>query len=238
MMSSGYSLPPARMPFGVISSIGPSVLASTSSHVLLVERLEIVGVQRLALGAVGVSLGRQLLRDHRVVDDRADLALEIVGDDVVRFLGEEHVLVVGQPEGEAAGVPHPVELLLALLGRCFEHRLRDEIQLEAEEEILDALADTVVIGLARLGHFGIDTAVARRHAEVGRTLEHRQVLGLLRDLRDRLHRRCARADDADALGGEVDAVVRPLARVVTLALERAQPLERRHVGGRQGSRRR
>src|SRR5258708_30555978 len=35
MMSSGYSLPPARMPFCVISSIGPSVLACRKiDHVL------------------------------------------------------------------------------------------------------------------------------------------------------------------------------------------------------------
>jgi hypothetical protein len=37
IMSSGYSLPPARMPFGVISSIGPSVLASTSSTFFLLK---------------------------------------------------------------------------------------------------------------------------------------------------------------------------------------------------------
>src|SRR5258708_20913864 len=37
MMSSGYSLPPARMPFGVISSIGPSVLASTSATFFLLK---------------------------------------------------------------------------------------------------------------------------------------------------------------------------------------------------------
>ena len=113
--------------------------------------------------------------------------------------------------------------------------MRYEVQIEPEEGILDALADTVVIGLARPGHFGIDTTVARRHAEVWRTLKHRQVLGLLRDLRDRLHRRGPRADDADTLGGEVDAIMRPLARVVTLARKGAQPLDRRHVGGRQGT---
>ena len=54
MMSSGYSLPPARMPFSVISSIGPSVLRVDQQHVVLVEGLEVVGVERLALGAVGV----------------------------------------------------------------------------------------------------------------------------------------------------------------------------------------
>ena len=46
-----------------------------------------------------------------------------------------------------------------------------------------------------------------------------QLLALLRDLRDRLHRGRARPDHANAFCGEVDAVMRPLAGVITLALE-------------------
>src|SRR3712207_8470209 len=46
--------------------------------------------------------------------------------------------VVGQPEGEAAGVPHPVELALPLVGGGLEHRLRDEVVLEPEEGSADA----------------------------------------------------------------------------------------------------
>src|SRR6202041_4033113 len=38
-------------------------------HVLLVEGLEVVGVQWLALGAVGVSLWGQFFGGRRVVDD-------------------------------------------------------------------------------------------------------------------------------------------------------------------------
>src|SRR3984957_12336603 len=37
MMSNSYSLPPARIPFSVISSIGPSVLASTSNTLGLLK---------------------------------------------------------------------------------------------------------------------------------------------------------------------------------------------------------
>ena len=132
-------------------------------------------------------MGISFSANQGVVDGRVDLALQIVGDDVVRFLGEEHVLVVGQPEGKAAGVPHLVELLLALLGRGLEHRLGDEGKLEAEERVPEALTNSVIVGLAGLDDLGVDPAVARRHAEVRRALEHRQVLGLLRDLGDRLH---------------------------------------------------
>jgi hypothetical protein len=59
------------------------------------------------------------------------------------------------------------------------------------------------------------------------------MLGLLRDLRDRLHRGGAGADDADTFRSEVDTVMRPLAGVIALALERAKSLERRQVGGRE-----
>jgi hypothetical protein len=60
-------------------------------HILLVESLKVIGVQRLALGAIGIALRRQLVRDHGVIHRRADLAPEIVGDGVVGFLGKEYV---------------------------------------------------------------------------------------------------------------------------------------------------
>ena len=104
MMSNWYSLPPARMPFSVIPDWSVRLVVH-QQHVVLVEGLEVVGVQRLALGPVVVALRDQLLGHLRVLYGRADLALEVVGDDVVGFFAEEHVLVVGQPEREAAGVP-------------------------------------------------------------------------------------------------------------------------------------
>ena len=61
MMSHSYSLPPARMPFAVISSIASVGRRIDQQHVVLVEGLVVVGVERLALGAVGVPLGYQLL---------------------------------------------------------------------------------------------------------------------------------------------------------------------------------
>src|SRR5262249_7145372 len=50
-----------------------------------------------------------------------------------------------------------------------------------------------------------------------------------------LHGGGAGADDGDALGGEVDALVRPLAGVVPAALEAVEPLELRNVGGRKAA---
>src|SRR5271165_3405632 len=141
-------------------------------NVILVEGLVVVGVQRLALGAVGVAFGYQLFGYDRVFHGLADLALDVVGAQVVGLLVEEHVLVVGQPEGEAAGVPHPVELALSLVGCGFQHRLRYEGILKAEERFADALDHAVIVRLSRLGHFGVHLAVARRHTVVGGALKH------------------------------------------------------------------
>jgi hypothetical protein len=72
----------------------------------------------------------------------------------------------------------------------------------------------------------------RRHAEVRGPLEHVQVLGLLGELRDELDAGRARADHADALAGEVDALVRPARAVVPLALEVVEAVDRRAVRDR------
>ena len=65
----------------------------------------------------------------------------------------------------------------------------------------------------------------RRHRIVRCALEHRQVLGLLRNDRDRLDRGRPRADDADALPGEIHALMRPARGAVDRALERLEPGE-------------
>jgi len=79
------------------------------------------------------------------------------------------------------------------------------------------------IGLAVGAPVGRDLGpgrgVVRRQAEVGRALEDGDLGGLSGDLRDRLDRRGAGADHRDAAAGEVDALMRPAAGVVGLALE-------------------
>ena len=60
-------------------------------------------------------------------------------------------------------------------------------------------------------------------------------VGLLGDDRDRLDRRRAGADHADALAGEVDALVRPAAGVVRRALEAVDAREVRRVRRRQAA---
>src|SRR6202022_4247678 len=141
----------------------------------------------LALRAVGVALGYELFCYDWVLHGLADLALDVVGAQVIGLLTEEHVLVVGEPEGKAASVPHPVELTLPLLWRGFQHRLRNEVMLLAEERFAGALDHALIVRLSRLDQFGVHLTIARRHTVVGGALEHGELLGLLRNFRDRLH---------------------------------------------------
>src|ERR1700730_5283286 len=95
-------------------------------NVWFVERLKIVGVQRLAFRAVGVGLGDQFFGGHRVLYRLTNPLAQELGADVVRVFVEKHVLVVGQPEAEAAIVPAFPELTLALLWRYLKDGLFDE----------------------------------------------------------------------------------------------------------------
>ena len=68
----------------------------------------------------------------------------------------------------------------------------------------------------------VQRSVPRGHAVVRRALEDVETVGLPRDLGDRLDTGRPRADDADRLAGEVDALVRPLSGVVPAPLEGVQ----------------
>src|SRR6202043_90782 len=97
------------------------------------------------------------------------------------------------------------ELALAILGGDFERRLRDEIMLLPEERLADPPDDAVVVRLARLDELRVDLAVARRHTVIGGALEHGELLCLLRNLGNGLHRGGTGADHRDTLPGKVDA---------------------------------
>ena len=97
-------------------------------------------------------------------------------------------------------------------------------------------ADRLSIGSSQnKPHLGIDLAVAGRHAIVRRALKNREVLGLQRDFRDRLHRRRPGANDADALASEIHARMRPAAGVIGFALEILEARKFRQVGDGQAA---
>ena len=83
------------MPFGVIFSIG-ELLDVNQINIPLVVHLEVVGIERLALRAVTISLWDQLLGDHRVAYGVADLLLQVFRADVVGRPVEEHVPLVAE----------------------------------------------------------------------------------------------------------------------------------------------
>ena len=75
--------------------------------------------------------------------------------------------------------------------------------LHAEARFADALDDAVIVPLAGSDPFRVNFAIARRHGVIGGTLEHGELLGLLRNFRNRLDGAGAGADDGDPLAGEV-----------------------------------
>ncbi len=71
-----------------------------------------------------------------------------------------------------------------------------------------------------LGHaFGRQRTIPCRDDIVRGALENDELLGVLRDMRDTLHRRRARTDDADAQSGEVDTVSGPQGGVIRVTGE-------------------
>src|SRR5215472_13515941 len=204
-------------------------------HAVLVEGLVIVGVQRRSLGAEWVLLRHQLLGNRRILDHPADLVAEIVGDDFIGFPAEQHILIVAQPEDEAADVPHPLEFALSFLGGRLERRFRNAGQFEPRERVPRALDDRVVIGFAGGYSLRVDLAVARRQAVVRSPLENRQLFCLLSYLWDRPYGAGAGAYDRDALGGKIDAAVREPAGVIPFAAKPLQALEWWQVGVGKGA---
>ena len=87
----------------------------------------------------------------------------------------------------------------------------------------------LVLALARL----IQRRIACRQAEVGSALEDVEMLGLLGHVRDHLHTGRARPDDTDPQASEIDALLRPKAGVVPLALKILEAFELRHLRGRE-----
>ena len=107
----------------------------------------------------------------------------------------------------------------------------------AEERFADALDHAVIVRLSCLDQFGVHLAIARRHTVIGGALKHRELLRLLRNFGNGLHRGGAGADHGHAFAGEVNAGVREAAGVVPLALECLQALELWHVVRPKGYRR-
>ena len=233
MASTSYSRPLALTPRGVISSIG-DLADVDQGDVGPVEGLVVADVDAQPLAADGV-LGRQQLGDLRVAHALADLVAHELCRRLVGLL-VDHQVVVGAEEPEPAVLPAPLELALALLGRGLQRRLVGVVEVDAGHGLLGARPQRRIVGLDGAHVLRVQRRVVRRDGVVGRALEHGEVRGLLGDDRDRLHGGRAGADDRDALAGEVDALLRPVAGVVAGAREGVEARELRRVGRGQAAR--
>ena len=128
-----------------------------------------------------------------------------------------------------------VEDLRSSVANCEDHRA-GRARRAAERRGLFA-AQLAVAGLDRGLLLVGERLVLRRPRERRRALEHREVVGDLRQLGDGLHARRAGADDADALALELDALLGPEARLHDRARERVdaravRAVRRREAAGR------
>ena len=202
------------------------------ADVRLVEDVEEPLLERGPLDRVGMRrLGRREdVGDGRILDARAHLAPpEVIGGAIGGFVGED-VLVGAEPEMEAAGVPQAFVGGFPLRGGHRQRRLRDEAEVEAAEAFAAPLEGRGIVRLHRLVVGLAQLALAHRQVHVGRALEHGQVRGHLRRLLRDLDAARPGADHADALAGEVDALLRPQRRVVRFAREVFEARQRRDVG--------
>ena len=220
------------MPFGVMRSMGVSLM-STSSHVGLVVDLVVVGLHRHAAGAEAVVLGDQLVGDLGVLHALADLARHELADDGVRLAVGQHVAEVALPHGEAGRRVQLLEKRLALLRRHLECAARIGRVNEAGKGLLAALEHLRVVGLDPGLRLRVDRAVVQRLAPVRRALEHGEMPGGLGDLGDRLHAGGAGADHGHALAREAHRLVRPVAVWKDWPGERVHALDARQRRRRQ-----
>ena len=201
-----------------------------------VERLEVAAVHADALGADGIAARGQGVGGGRVVDQLADAGADEGGSRFVRRLVDGQV-VVGGHEVDAAALPARHVLLLAFLRRHVQRGLVAEVIDRAGAGVArpgPALRILLLpCRLVLLRHWSI----AGGQAEVGGALEDVQRARLGGDDGDGLDAGRARADHADALAGEVHALVRPASGVVGGAAEGVDPLDLRQPPGGQAARR-
>ena len=172
-----------------------------------------------------------------VVDDRADLAAEEVAQILVRLAVHEDVVERAERGEQITGRPGLFESLLPALVGDGERTLLAENDRDSRTRVSRLLAVLGPSPFDRGELLGGDRSVVRRRREVRRALEDGEFGGLLGDQRNRLDTGRARADDADALAGEIDPAVRPCAREVDGTPEVGGTLDLGTLGDREAPRR-
>jgi hypothetical protein len=142
-----------------------------------------------------------------------------------------------EAEAEPAATPAGLVFQPPLLIRQRQRRAIVERNDKADARLARLLPELRVacFHVAFVGR--VERSVVGGNAEIGRALKDVEVSRLLRDERDRLDRGGAGADHRDALAPEIDAVMRPVARLVPFPLEAIEPRKGRRLRRRETPRR-
>ena len=174
------------------------------------------------LGREGVVAWHEPLGRLGIVDDFADLLADEFGGRVIGSAVGRDIAVGAEHEVEAAFLPEALVGLLAFLVADLEGGCLRGVVREARGGVLGFVQDFSVVGLDLLEEGLIHRAVLGRNRVLRSALEDRQMLGFTRDHRNRLDAAGTRADHCDSLAFELNALVRPGAGVVPLALKRVE----------------
>lgn len=209
-------------PFGELGDRVARLLADVDDcHVVPVQDLVVVLFEAGPLHAERVRRlrGAEKLPLRRVRDARRLLLAPKVVHAPVGLHVEQVVLVAAEPEAEPLFGPEGFVQGLALLGRVLERVALGKVVGEAGERGLAHPQQFVVHRVQGPLFLGRHVPLAHGQGQVGRALEHGEVLDLGAPFLDDLDARRAGPDDRDLLAAGVDALRRPKGRVVHHALE-------------------
>src|SRR5581483_9152586 len=197
-----FVLPVAGFDTGRGDAIDWRLVQVDQQYIVAVVGFEITAFEWHAPGSKTMVLRDQLVGDLRVLHPLADLLGDEFGDCGVGLLVDKDVAEIAHPDAEA-------RLGIQLFPECFTFFRRHVgrlARIRAVDEPTRAFPatriDFVVAGLDLRHLLLADLAVVQRRGPIWPTLEDGEVLCLLCDLRDRLDRGRASADDADPLAVE------------------------------------
>src|SRR5690348_9647815 len=183
-------------------------------------------------------LGHELFGDHRILNARADLVADELGEVLVGLPAGHNVVEVAQPFFEPRLRPQLLIQREPLFPRDLEGVARVEVVGKAGGGFANSLVNFRVGGLEPALRLRVDQPIPQRRTVIRRALENREMGDLLRDYRYELDGGGARPDYSDALAGEVRLFLRPFAGVIRDALEALNPFKRgRVISGQDADRR-
>src|SRR6266851_3182212 len=183
-------------------------------------------------------LGHELFRYHRILNTRADLVADKLGEVFVGLPARHYVVEIAQPFFEPGLRPQLLIQREPLFPRDLEGVARVEVVGKAGRGFANSLVNFRVGRLEPALGLRVDRPIPQRRAVIRRALEDREMADFFGDYRDELDGGGARTDDRDALAAEVRLFLRPFAGVIRDALEALNPLKRRRIIGGQDADRR